>query len=281
MLCQGRLHIYVVRSPTDKSELPAFKHSKGQGESCPWHTGEALTPEQARLLQYLGQQESPLHRELCQEIHDFLIRDPRATEATCNKRYTSTVSEKWKVPDVSVNLNGFGKIALELQLSKTFQTAIADRSQFYNNEEIGLIWIFHKFDPSDKSIPTSFKDVIHRQRGNAFVLDLDAKLASLEENTLVLKCYLQTKTGFEEGKLVRLDQLEIPRKDCMYFKDKLVLPMVEEYQGYRSKWRNLMKDFTSPYDVIRHWTTTNCEMKFPLWKMLRLPSSLFLSSYQS
>jgi hypothetical protein len=250
LLCKGRVHIYVARSHRAKTELPAFRHAKGQGEDCPWHTGDALTPEHVRMLQYLGQQESQLHRELCQEIHGLLLPDPRVTNANCNKRYTSAEGDRWKIPDVSADIEGFGKIALELQLSNTFQTEVSGRARFYNKEGIGLIWIFHKFDPSLNSIPTSFLDVIHRQKGNAFVLDLDAKLASVEENTLCLKCYLQKKVGFEEGKIVRIDQLKIPQRDCMYLEDRLVQPIIDENQAYRQKWRRMLRQQDSPYDAV-------------------------------
>lgn len=247
-LCDGRVHIYVTRSPRSNTELPAFRHAKGAGEACPWHTGQAMSPENARKLQYLGEQESPLHKQLCLEIYNLLVLDDRVTKSTCNKRYTSAEGERWKVPDVAGEIQGYGKIAVEIQLSNTFQTEVSERAKFYNKEGIGLIWIFPTFDPS--SIPTSFQDVIHRQRGNAFVLDMDAKLASISQKTLCLKCYLRNKDGFDQGKVVRIDQLVFPTHDCMYFDDRLVRPFVDEYVAYRQKWRRLLKDQNSPYDVI-------------------------------
>ena len=171
-LCEGRVYIRVVKS--SRGEAPAFWHFKGEGIACPWHTGEPLNPEHVRKLQYGGEQESLIHRELCKDIHGFVSADARCTESTCNQRVKADENDKWKVPDVYAKLDGYGRVAIELQLSNTFQTEIAARTSFYNAQGIGLLWVFHRRYPDLEALPTSLKDVVHKQRGNAFLMDYES-----------------------------------------------------------------------------------------------------------
>lgn len=243
-LCEGRVYIYVVKSKS--GEAPAFSHYEGEGDGCAWHIGRNLTPDEERKLQYRGEQESPLHHELCEDIYRFVSADARCTESTCNRRLYAFDGDKWKVPDVSATLTGVGRLTIELQLSKTFQTEISERTIFYNRERIGLIWVFHGKLPDKETLSTSLKDVIHRQRGNAFVLDYESRIASHEKRTLVLKGYLQKDAGFEPGRLVRLDELTIPAMGCMYLEDRLIPPMLSTLAAYRNKCESSLQDADAP-----------------------------------
>jgi hypothetical protein len=240
-LCDGRVYIYLPNG------RPAFRHFEGQGDTCAWHTGRTLTEDEQRKLQYGGEQESELHKQLCKDLHGFVSADSRCTESTCNQKFSAQDGERWKRPDVSATIEGFGKVAIELQLSKTFQTEISDRQLFYNGEKTGLLWVFYGelFEWND--IAATFKDVIHRQRGNAFVLDLDARTESEKQKTLVLKCYLRNDVSFETERLVRLDELTIPAKGCMYLEDRITPQVLRDCETERAIWEELLKDRDSPY----------------------------------
>lgn len=250
VICEGLVYIYLPDG------FPAFSHFKGEGETCPWHTGTPLSPDDVRRLQYGGEQESDLHHDLCEAIFGFVTADSRCTDPTCNQRVKATEGERWKVPDVSATIADFGKVAIELQLSNTFQTEISARTTFYNGQGLGLLWVFHGRRPDFETLPESLSGVVHKQRGNAFVLDADSRAASEEQRTLVLKCYLQTDVGFDGGRLVRLDQLTVPAIGCMYFEDRLIPPMLAEMAACRGRWESIMKDEESPYDLF-----TSSELK--------------------
>jgi hypothetical protein len=241
VLCEGTVYIYLPNG------FPAFKHFKGEGETCPWHTGTPLTPDDVRKLQYNGEQESKLHRNLCEAIFGYVRADSRCTDPTCNQRINAAEGDGWKVPDVSATFADFGRVAIELQLSNTFQTEISARTTFYNSQNIGLLWVFHGRRPDLDPLPESLNGVIHKQRGNAFVLDADSHAASEEQKTLVLKCYLKTDLGFDSGRLVRVDQLTIPAIGCMYFEDRLIPPMLSEMAALRGQWEALLQDKDSPH----------------------------------
>ena len=136
-LCQGRVYIYLCKG------FPAFAHFKGEGEACAWHTGTALTPDDVRKIQYAGEQESKLHRDLCDAVHDHLSADSRYSNLTCNQRLNAVGGERWRIPDVSATRDGSVRLAIELQLSNTFQTEISVRTIVYNGQDIGLLWVFH------------------------------------------------------------------------------------------------------------------------------------------
>lgn len=248
ILCEGRVYIYLPNG------VPAFRHFAGEGLTCPWHTGENLTPDHIRKLQYHGQQESPVHRQLCKDIFGFISADSRARDSRCNEQVSAEVEREWRRPDVYADLEGFGRVAIELQLSNTFQTEISDRTIFYNREGIGLLWVFHNCHPNKESLPESLNDVMHKQRGNAFVVDYESRLASHEKQTLVLKCYLRTDTGYEPGRLVRLDQLTIPAIGCMYLEDRLITPMLSALAEFRGQWESTLEGLESPEitgDILR------------------------------
>lgn len=244
--CSGRVYIYLPNG------RPAFSHFEGQGNGCPWHHKRNLTEDEQRKLQYHGNQASQLHEQLCADLHRFVSADPRCIDSKCNQRLNAAEGDKYKIPDVSASIEGFGKVAMELQLSKTFQTEISDRQLFYNGERTGLLWVFYGELFEWSNLAVTFKDVIHRQRGNAFVLDLEARKASEEQRTLVLKCYLRNDAGFEAGRLVRLDELTIPAKGCMYLEDRITPQVLRDCEQERLKWEEMLKDRNSPYAPFTH-----------------------------
>ena len=156
-------------------------------------------------------------------------------EPTINKRLASTVSNKYKLPDVCFEWEGFGKFAVEFQMSNTFETEISDRSKFYEREGISLLWILAVDFPIN-SLPQNFRDVIRRHRGNMFVLDRAAIDASIEQRTLMLTCILKNEEGFDPPRLVRVDALTIPKKGCPYLEDRIIDPLLKKFESERNLW---------------------------------------------
>jgi Family of unknown function (DUF6035) len=255
--CGGSVYIRAVKSGNLKH--PAFWHYPDGDPYCEWHAGKTINPNDLRRDQYLGQQESSRHKILCDDLRNFLAADIRATDLRCNQKLSSENDpNKWKKPDVYVNFLGVGKVTLELQLSNTFIVEVTMRTAFYNQEGIGLLWIFHRLNPHKDQIPMNFRDVIQTQRGNAFVIDHESRTASVEAKTLILKCFLLEGDVFDAGQLVRLDQITIPAIGGMYFEDRILLPLLRNLSGYRNKWEMTLRDWKSPYipeqDTKRVWS---------------------------
>jgi hypothetical protein len=228
--CDG--HLYI-RTNAGK---PLFAHYRDAPLDCTWHHRSNSKLRDLRAAQYQGQQESPLHRRMCEQVGQLAALDARCkNEPTINKRLISTINDKYKLPDVCFEWEGFGKIAVEFQMSNTFETEISDRSKFYEREGIPLLWILGVDFPT-KSLPQNFRDVILRHRGNMFLLNRAAIEASFKQKTLILACALQNEDGFEEPKLVRFDELTIPSSKLPYYEDRIVVPRLQKNELKRGEW---------------------------------------------
>ena len=218
--------------------LPYFAHFKGGDATCPWHTGETLHPDDARALQYGGAQESATHRMLCEHIAELAAADERCVAAEVSKYLPPSDSERGRYPDVLIVRRGAPKIAVEIQLSNTFQTEVSARCLHYDREGVGLLWVLYGLDMQADELPQSFRDVVLRHRGNAFLLDDEAVAESLARRTLVLKCYLRGPDGrFEAGRLVSLDDLTFPTKGPPYLEDRITPGLLARGEAARTPWR--------------------------------------------
>jgi hypothetical protein len=218
--------------------LPHFAHFKGGDVSYPWHTGETLHPDDARALQYGGAQESLTHRMLCEQIAELASADERCISAAVSKYLPPTDNERGRYPDVLIDRRGAPRIAVEIQLSNTFQTEVSARCLHYEREGVGLIWVLFGLDLQKDDLPQSFRDVVLRHRGNAFLLDDEAVAASRERRTLVLKCYLRGPDGsFEMGRLVCLDDLTFPKSGLPYLEDRITPGLLARGESARTPWR--------------------------------------------
>ena len=202
-----------------------------------------MHPDDARMLQYQGNQVSFAHEMLCATIDKLLRLDSRYIRSTIGKYLPPTESEFGRYPDVYVELTGFKPLAIEIQLSNTFQTEISARCMHYEREEVALLWVLYGMDPVNDELLQSFRDVIRRHRGNAFTLDHEAIEASHREKTLILKCYLKNGDTYAAPVLARLDQLTIPAAGLPYVDDRIAKPMLSEIEGRRSPWFKCLKRF--------------------------------------
>ncbi|WP_206021057.1 hypothetical protein [Antarcticimicrobium luteum] len=190
-----------------------------------------MHPDDARAAQYRGQQESELHRRMCELIAELTALDERCEGTKVDEYLPPTESQHGRFPDVLVDWRGFGRFAVEYQMSHTFQTEVSQRCIHYDREGIPLLWVLSSFNPDH--VPQAVSDVVHRHKGNAFVLDQQAVTASREQRTLVLTCYLSNGVGYDVPVLVRFDSLTFPGSECPFLEDRLAGPLLEQIKSKR------------------------------------------------
>tara|TARA_R110001583_G_scaffold195114_1_gene369241 strand:- start:2466 stop:3830 length:1365 start_codon:yes stop_codon:yes gene_type:complete len=232
MLCDQPVFIRAVRSRT--STLPCYAHFGGMDSWCAWSSETPVTPDQARAMQYQGRQVSPTHDRLCSTLSELASLDPRCVDVQVEKYLAPSASKHGRFPDVYVDW-GEIKFVLELQLSRTFQTEIVNRSFHYDSEKIPLIWVLYGIDIESGTLPQSFIDVIREHRENAFVIDAESCEASREQKTLVLKCFERAGEGFTPGRLVTIDSLTFPSKGLPYLSDRITPATLQSCKAKREQ----------------------------------------------
>jgi hypothetical protein len=233
--CGRGLFIRVMKIA--EKRLPLFVHFAHPALNCAWHVVRTMSPDDARAAQYHGQQESELHRGLCETLAELLRADPRHRRSAIGEYHPPCESHHGRYPDVYAELEGLPPLTLELQLSRTFAPEIAARGRYYGREGVALIWVLYGVAPDEDDVPQSFRDVIRRHRGNAFVFDQGAMRASVEANTLVLRCYVKKEDGtFYRPRLARVDQLTFPSKGLPYLDDRRTLVLVGPAKKGRERW---------------------------------------------
>ena len=246
LMCAGP--VFIQARAFRGLRLPYFVHFKGGDTTCPWHTGETLHPDDARALQYCGKQESAAHKMLCEQIAELAARDSRCISAEVAKYLPPTDNERGRYPDVLILRHGGPKIAVEVQLSNTFQTEVSARCLHYDREAVGLLWVLYGHDMQTDELPQSFRDVVLRHRGNAFLLDDEAVAESLAHRTLVLKCYLRCPDSrFDAGQLITLDDLTFPTKGLPYIEDRITPGLLARGEAARAPWRVALRGRSSDY----------------------------------
>lgn len=234
MACDG--DVYIRTAPHRGKNLPLFSHYRGNPTDCPWHHEYGPSSEVARADQYRGRQESKFHRLVCEQVAALVALDPRHVRHTVSEYLAPTESAYGRFPDIYVEWAGYGAFAIEFQFSGTFQTEISARCMHYQREGVPLLWILFGIETTG-SVPQSFRDVIRRHRGNAFVLDPTAIQASKDQSTLVLSCYLQSADGFDPPRLVRFDSLTVPKSRIPYLEDRVAAPLLDAAEQRRGPWR--------------------------------------------
>lgn len=235
MHCNSR--VFIQTRVSGEKRLPYFVHYSGGDPACPWFQGKTISPDAARAAQYGGAQESNAHRSLCEEIDRLLSLDTRYRKSTVGLYHSPAESKHGRFPDVYVELEGLRPFVIEVQISHTFQTEVSGRSLYYHREGVGLVWVLYGIDPQHDALPQSFRDVVRRHRGNAFVLDLDAVRESQRQRTLVLKCYCKNALDeFDPPVFVTLDQLQIPKKGLPFLEDRITSALRERIDARRKPW---------------------------------------------
>lgn len=224
--------------------LPLFSHHANARTPCPWNTGQGLSPDQVRALQYDEHQESELHARLCRVLESAAKADPRCIGSAVNTYRKPEMHGRGRYPDVLVQWSHRSETAFEVQLARTQQPEVAGREIHYGNEGVNLIWVLHGLDLDSDQLPQSFEDIIRRQRGNAFVMDQAALEASNELGTVVLSCRLRRNDGgFEPPRLVTLDRLTYPGHGLPFLEDRVSAPLMERSREVRRRWHRALSRF--------------------------------------
>ena len=131
--CGSPVYVKAVRAFGEFSR-PMFQHYKHADKSCPWFTGDTMTPDDARAAQYHGQQESIAHKQMCELIEELVRLDPRYVRSTRGDYLPPVESERGRYPDVYVEWEGVRPFVVEYQRSSTFLNEVSDRTLHYARE---------------------------------------------------------------------------------------------------------------------------------------------------
>jgi hypothetical protein len=278
-LCGGAVYIKAQAIRDDR--VPLFAHYADAATDCPWYQGANLVPDDARAAQYRGQQECALHRWMCDTIALLLEKDPRCTKVTVDRYLKPAIEERGRYPDVYAELDGVGRFAFEVQLSKPFAFEIAARHLHYQAEGVSLIWVFRGLDAE---LPQGFRDVITFQRGNAFLFDDAAFNASVKAGELMLSAWLEGASGWLKPRLVTLSALDRTSGRSVFLEDRRTPRLLRYCQDAREKWWTALKagapfDFGDPFvegrfapawDSIKTYVPALCAWKEALWRDQRM-----------
>lgn len=233
-VCKGPIYIRGLQHRG--KEAPMFAHYPDSPEDCPWHHGPSMTPDDARAAQYQGRQESRRHERLCELLEEVAKADPKCTDSAIDTYRRSQIHKRGSWPDVFLDMGVLGRFVLEVQLSKPFAPEIAGRHLHYEREGEHLIWIFSELE---SPTPLGFRDVVTMQRGNAFVFDHGAQVASYECKTLVLNCYLEDgQGGWLPPRLVKLDDLKSGKGRAVFLEDRRSDLLEQRCRAGRKAWVN-------------------------------------------
>lgn len=237
-LCEGG--VYIRSQATATGHLPIYAHFPEAISDCPWYEGGHLREDDARAAQYQGHQESALHRRLCATVEAVAKADLRCVETSINTYLRPAIHARGRWPDVYVVYHGLGRFALEVQLSKPFAPEIAARHLHYEAEGIKLVWVFHTLE---EPMPQGFHDVVTMQRGNAFLFDDEAEAASIDRQTLILKCYLEDGNGgWFAPRLVALDELQFGSGRSVFLEDRRSDMLEVWCKTIRDHWWKAMRE---------------------------------------
>ncbi len=236
--------VSIATRRCDGVNLPYFKHFSGANPNCEWFTNDSKSPDVIRAKQYQGQQESAEHRLLCEKLAELIMLDERCNSCEVDKyrRHKNASNTFGRYPDIQATWDGFGEFSIEVQLSNTQQYEISQRGIHYKREEIPLLWLLGDLEFGEQ-LPQCFVDIIHRHRGNAFVLDHEACKASYEQKTLVLKAHILSDEKLVESRLVRFDELNIPTSKAPFVVDVLSKNIIKECHSKRQRWFEVLKPF--------------------------------------
>jgi hypothetical protein len=246
--CGGPVYVKAVRTQGELSR-PMFAHRKDADQLCPWFTGDTMTPDAARAAQYQGRQVSAAHEQMCALIEELVKLDPRYVRSTRGSYLSPVENERGRYPDVYVEWKGVRPFVVEYQRSSTSQNEVTDRTLHYAREDISLLWVFSHLD--QENLKQSFRDVIRRHRGNAFVLDQAAVAESHKLRTLVLSCYLRQGSAFDPPRLVRYDTLNTPNQNLPFHEDRIVAPLLARIDARRRPYFVALADWVKAERVGR------------------------------
>jgi competence CoiA-like predicted nuclease len=188
------------RKNTTKTDIFHFAHLK-DSDFCEIKTNYKYNKDEVERIKYNGSKESVLHLALKNQIASYLSN----TKYVSNLKVESIIKDKsdlkkWRKPDISFEFKNH-RIAVELQLSTTWLNVITQRQDFYKEQGMYVLWIFHQFNTDDDDRRLTYDDVIFTNRQNAYVFDKEAQEKSKSQNQLILNCFYRNYS-IEENSLM-------------------------------------------------------------------------------
>ena len=184
----------IVSIKGSKNGKLFFAHWYKSGD-CLYKTDSKLTKKEIEIIRYNGQKEGILHITLKNLIAQYLTEAAMTGQDIKDVLVEKTVMgvavpKKWRRPDVQC-VYDYKKIVLELQISSTWISVIAEREAFYKTEGVFVLWVFNEFFTDSCHQKFTQKDIIYPNNRNAFVFDNDAIGLSKKHGELILNCYYQ------------------------------------------------------------------------------------------
>ena len=222
--------VYAPLEPIRR--LPYWQHFKGAPRDCEWWTGSSDSVDDISAKQFQGAQESPLHHKLKLHIEEILKMDSQVSEVRVEEYIIEDSKEKRK-PDVFAVWKD-KRLAFEVQLATTQIPIILAREDFYQRNNIFLIWVVWDFLESPLTqMNQSIRDVYRRHRNNLFSIDRETMELSKERESLFFRVFAHGYNGWK-SELLNLDNLTWFNSASPY---GLSLPQSWN-QDFRMRWLN-------------------------------------------
>lgn len=178
---------------TERGRASFFSHLY-DSDACDLKTTTGLSQAFINARKYGKYGESQQHIKLKKNIEDALRDTNSIKKGITDVQKEKTVFGshplfKWRRPDIFFKYND-KEIVLEIQLSTTFASVIAEREMFYRMNDIFIIWVFN-FDKNQEHVDLRnlmMKDIYYENHRNVFILDEEAIEEGLKRKELVLKC---------------------------------------------------------------------------------------------
>lgn len=187
--CESCGHaVYAPRSP--RTGLPLWRHHAGAPVHCPWWTGDPDAIDRVSARQFDGIQESPLHAHLKTLIGNLLEADPRTLPGSIAvDRYVLSDNGRRR-PDVLAVHEGV-RTVFEVQLATTQIPIILGREDFYETEDIRLLWVTWNFEPPARGgrLQSSIEDIFYSHGKCLFSMDAQTIELSKSRGTLMLRAF--------------------------------------------------------------------------------------------
>lgn len=246
--CLGCNEPVFLRAAKSQKRKPHFSHFEGGGQTCPWGPDATRSLDKVRAGIFDGNQESEVHRRMCELVVELAAADERYVAGTgaVDKYARPTDGRSGRWPDASFELQGLGKFAVEVQFAPSLAPEVSGRSDFYAKEGINLIWLlpWYSFEQVTRAFAA---DIAQEAQGNFFVLDREAELASRAHRKLMIWVAWHVD-GELTKRLVALDDLNYRQGRHPYFVDMVTQALFLAADERRNAIsRDLMNNKTYTY----------------------------------
>jgi competence CoiA-like predicted nuclease len=186
--------------------------------------------------------ESKLHNKAKKTIKQKLEKDNNLEKSELEKVVGNYEKNNYQVADIFLETEDGEKIAVEIQCSNQTVEDFKDRTRFYNNKNISVIWILEKenFIPEKSTCKTHHKDTLLFKESVKWV-----------QSNWYGRCYILT----EDFSIIpyRLRRTQVTRRSPEHGEYKTRLKTVAEYsKGEINNYGILLPD-SDKYKIARFY----------------------------